>query len=379
VTGFWREVPEKNNPQLAHGFLRQLGLSLLLRLHAPTLRDPGAFEQLQQRAVNAQAELISIADRGAWDWRVVIKLIRYCRQHQVAIWHGHDYKSNALGLIVRQFCSMKLVTTVHGWVEHTRRTPIYYAVDRCCLPFYDEVLCVSDDLYDSCLKCGVPPQRCHLIPNAIDVEAFQRRTPRPSRFSTTGPPLVVGAMGRLASEKGFDLLIQAVAQLNAEGGNCVLRIAGEGPQRDELRHLTDILRTEDTIELLGQVNHVPSFFESLDLFVLSSRREGLPNVLLEAMAMEVPVAATRIAGIPRLIESGVNGILIAPESVEQLKHAIRLLATDHELRHRLAAAARSTVENSFSFHGRMDRVAAVYDHVLGRHRQPEVRTLVKVV
>ncbi|MCC7339097.1 MAG: glycosyltransferase [Pirellulaceae bacterium] len=220
-------------------FLRPLGYRCSCAyMHPPA--DQG-FERLRQRAAEAQAELISIADRGAWDWRVLTELIRHCRQRKVAIWHGHDYKSNALGLIVTQFCPLKLVTTVHGWVEHTSRTPIYYAIDRCCLSRYDAVICVSDDLYKSCLKCGVPPPRCHLIPNAIDVDAFQCATPRLASRSSSGQALVVGAMGRLSIEKGFDLLIRAVAELNSDGLRCVLRIAGEGPQRDALKRLIDEL------------------------------------------------------------------------------------------------------------------------------------------
>ena len=102
---------------------------------------------------------MSVPDRGPWDWRVVTQLLAVCRRERVGIWHGHDYKSNALGLVLRRFWPMRLVTTVHGWVQHTRRTPLYYAIDRLCLPRYESVICVSPDLYDECLARGV------LLPN----------------------------------------------------------------------------------------------------------------------------------------------------------------------------------------------------------------------
>src|SRR5207244_2117233 len=123
-----------------------------------------------------RAPILSVPDRGPWDWRVISRLLKICRRHRVAIWHGHDYKSNALGLLVGRFWPMRLVTTVHGWVKQTRRTPFYYKIDELCLPRYEAVLCVSEDLYARALKLGVPNDRCRLIENAIDTEQFTRRT-----------------------------------------------------------------------------------------------------------------------------------------------------------------------------------------------------------
>jgi glycosyltransferase involved in cell wall biosynthesis len=362
VTGYGGG-PEKtilNSPR----FLRSLGYRCeCAYMHPPT---DGSFENLSKRAQRAQADLVSIPDRGAWDWRVLSSLIKTCRQRRVAIWHGHDYKSNVFGLIARRFWPMKLVTTVHGWVEHTRRTPVYYAIDRFCLARLDEVICVSDDLHQSCLEYGVRSDRCRWIANAIDDDEFKRQIPRPVMASAEGKPLLLGSMGRLSNEKGFDLLIQAIAELNSAGLACRLQIAGEGPERSELARMIQSLSCKGQVELLGQVSDVKAFFESLDAFVLSSRREGLPNVLLEAMAMEVPVVATRIAGIPKLIESGRSGILVESESVEELKRGIRVLVIDSALRDRLAEEGRKTIEQSFSFRRRMERIAAVYDQVLGK-------------
>ena len=90
--------------------------------------------------------MLSVDDRGPLDCRVVRQFLDICRRQRVRIWHGHDYKSNALGLLLRRAWSMRLVSTAHGWVTETRRTPLYYAIDRRCLARYDAVLCVSRDL-----------------------------------------------------------------------------------------------------------------------------------------------------------------------------------------------------------------------------------------
>src|SRR6516164_6815226 len=149
--------------------------ALCAYMHPPG--DPG-FDKLQARARLWQAPLLSVPDRGPLDWRVLPLLLAICRRERVTIWHGHDYKSNALGLLVRRFWPMRLVTTVHGWVHHTARTPLYYALDRLCLPRYEKVVCVSDDLVRACRGVGVRAERCLLVENGIDTDEFRRRRSR---------------------------------------------------------------------------------------------------------------------------------------------------------------------------------------------------------
>src|SRR5438270_4568520 len=153
-------------------FLASAGYRMLCGyMHPPG--DPG-FEQLRSRAHAWQAPLLSIADRGPWDWRVVTRMLDICRRERVTIWHGHDYKSNALGPLLKRFWPMRLVTTVHGWVRHTARTPLYYRVDKFCLSRYEQVICVSEDLVKECRRAGVAAKRCLLLENGIVLAAYGR-------------------------------------------------------------------------------------------------------------------------------------------------------------------------------------------------------------
>lgn len=330
-------------------------------LHPPA--DPD-FEAIRSRAVAADAPLIGIPDRGLTDLSVVRSLLRVCRQLNVGIWHGHDYKTNALGLLLRRFHRMKLVTTVHGWVRHTKRTPLYYWIDRQSLRFYDRVITVSQDLYDASLKAGVRLDRCILIENAIDTEEFRRSRDRSSAkrelgFDSTLP--LIGAVGRLSEEKGFDHLIRAVDQLHRQGLDVQLAIAGEGDQLHSLQCLIAQQSRPERFRLLGFVADTKSFYQALDVFALSSLREGLPNVLLEAMAFEVPVVATAIAGIPRLIENDQNGLLVPPADVPALATCLNRLLITPETAGQLALAARETILSRYDFRVRMQKVRAVYD------------------
>ncbi|MDZ4821772.1 MAG: glycosyltransferase family 4 protein [Planctomycetota bacterium] len=346
-------------------FLRQYGYETICAYMRPP-NDAG-FDVLRQRAKQWDAPLIEIDDRGPLDYRVFRSLLQICRENNVTIWHGHDYKSNAIGVILRRFWPMKLVTTVHGWVRRTMRTPLYYAVDRLSLRFFDKVVCVSEDLVEKSVQAGVPRSKCVLIENAIDTEYFQRTMSREESRKKLGVEpsrLLIGAMGRLSAEKGFDRLIQAASRLIADGMDFQLVIAGEGAEHDKLAELIRESGHTDRIRLLGFCQDTLLFHQALDIFALSSLREGLPNVVLESMAVANPVVATQIAGLPRLIQTGSEGILVPPDDVDALYQSLKELIASPETRQSMGACARSTVEQRFSFARRMELFRNLFDEML---------------
>lgn len=348
-------------------FLEPLGYRMVCAYLYPP-GDPG-YGVIELKATKYAAPLVSIPDRGPWDWRVVTALLDVCRRERVVIWHGHDYKTNALGLLLNRFWPMRLVTTVHGWVHHTTRTPLYYRIDQLTLPWYEKVICVSDDLLDACLAAGVPAKNCLLLENGIDGAEYTRRNDIRTAKHRLGLPtegLVVGAVGRLAEEKGFDILIRAVHSLVRRGRDVSLVIVGEGGARAQLEKLATELGVADRVQLPGWQADVRGYFEAMDAFALSSHREGLPNVLLEAMALDVPVVATRVNGVPRLVQHGRNGLLVEPGDLAGLTEALDLLLTDPDRRERLRLAGRATVETKYSFATRMRRLARLYDDMLTR-------------
>ncbi|EMI16523.1 glycosyl transferase, group 1 family protein [Rhodopirellula maiorica SM1] len=355
--------PEKtilNSPR----FLRPLGFDS----YCAYLHSKADGPDLIARANEIKAPFLSVLDNGPFDFGIVKRITEICRAKNVTIWHGHDYKTDLLGLWVRRRWPMKLVTTVHGWVQHTWKTPLYYAIDRFAIRRYDQVICVSEDLYEQCLGMGVSDDRCHLIQNAIDTHEFRRTMSVCDARDAVGwdeTTIVLGAVGRLSPEKGFDLLIRAVSQLIDSGVRVCLKIAGEGAEQASLEQLIRELGCTQHVQLIGHVKDIKLFFQAIDIFVLSSLREGLPNVVLESMAMGTPVIATRIAGLPNLIENDHNGKLIDPESVPALYDAIADLAGSPESCDRLSSNARTTIESSFNFEHRMRRVADVYARAIG--------------
>lgn len=341
-------------------FLDPLGYKMLcVYLHDPA--DHG-FQTLKNKASQKNVELISVADHGATDWRVVPRMLEVCRQYKVDVWHGHDYKTNALGLVLKRFHPMRLITTLHGWVHHTGRTPLYYLIDRLTLRHYEKVICVSDDLVKACRKAGVPSSRTELLENGIDLgDYLRKRTPSEAREKLGyANRFTIGAAGRLSPEKGFDLLIKATDQLIKNGHDVQLLIAGEGVEKENLAKLIAETGQQERIQLLGYHSDLKTVYESMDAYALSSYREGLPNVLLEAMAMRVPIVSTAVNGIPRLISHGESGELIPAGSVPALVESLQRLITDATRREQYATAARKTVETRYSFAVRMGKLADIY-------------------
>ncbi len=346
---------------------RFIGDSYQLQLaYIRPYNDP--LYDLPQRAMRAGVSLIDVPERGPVDPRTITRLAREIRACRPAILHAHDYKTNLLAVVLGRWFAIPAMTTAHGNVTLGGRLNLYYQVDRWSLPRMSHVVVVCDEMLDTLLAWGVPSDNISVIENGIDGEQFARRlTPEQARREQgfDPPRMLIGAAGRLQAEKGFDRLIHAVDRSIDRGAQVDLVIAGEGPERAQLEALIARLGRQNHIRLLGHRSDIGDLFQAFDLFVLSSLREGLPNVLLEAMATETPVIATRIAGVPRVVIDEHNGLLVDADNVEQLSAAITRLAADAALRRRLAAAGRRTIEERYSFASRMQKMRAVYDRVLG--------------
>jgi len=352
--------PEKtilNSPR----FLSEYGIDSACMFMRPP-QDPG-FDSLIARADGSGAEIIGIDDRGPADLSIVKKAVQLCKERNVAVWHAHDYKSNALGLLVRMFHKMHLVTTAHGWVRFTSRTPTYYKIDRFCMKRYERVLCVSKDLVERCLESGIKEDRLSLVDNAIvhtDYHTTAATADEKARFGFSPDHILLGAVGRLSEEKGFDRLLDAVSRLVNEGHNVGLIIAGEGHLQDALQDQVESLELQNRVHLAGYLEDPRELYRAIDMYVLSSLREGLPNVVLEAMASQRTVVTTEVNGIPRLVQDGHNGLVVPTANTEALTEGIRKCLLSKELRTDLAEQGRQTIEENFTFADRMKAVVETY-------------------
>lgn len=329
-------------------------------LHPPG--DPG-FQALRRKAQTLEVPLVEIEDRGPLDFRTVKRLLRLCRTVQPAIWHGHDYKADALGWLIHRFYPMRLVSTVHGWGVPGRRVKFYHFIHRLCLRGFDKVFCVSAELRTVCLQAGIVPSICEVLENGVDCNEFRMTGDRSTAKRLLGLPpdqVVLGYVGRLSPEKNLALLIETLADLSRRGCPAYVVIVGDGSERAALSALAERLGIASRVLFTGYVADPRPYYSAMDAFLLPSHSEGLPNVLLEAMAMELPSVCTAVGGIPQVIRHEENGLLLPSASTAAIVDAVLRLRSNPDLCRRLGRAAREYVATSHSFFRRMERLCAEY-------------------
>lgn len=346
-----------------------------LRMGAAYIHPVGdsGIKALRERARDWGCPMWEFPESGPIDPWIVQALLRLCREQRVTIWHAHDYKTDALGLLLRRFWPMKLVTTVHGWTRESLRTRLYYHVDNWCLNKYDQVIAVSRDLEGHCWERGVAEDRLTYIPNAIEPEEYSRAlAPEAARraLGVAADRFVIGTVGRLSVEKGVSRSVYCLAQVRKAFPNVELHLVGDGPERAKIEGLARELGVAEAVRFWGWQARVKPFYEVMDLLLLPSHTEGLPNVVLEAMAMGVPVAATDVGGVAELLEEGRCGVVLARDQTTWSKQLVPLLSQPQR-RAALSRRARRRVEERYTFRRRMERVMAVYERVLGGASQGE--------
>jgi glycosyltransferase involved in cell wall biosynthesis len=207
------------------------------------------------------------------------------------------------------------------------------------------------------------------VKNAIDSQFFRRRATGDSEMRQSlkipGDAVVIGAVGRLNGEKDYPCFFEAAKQLLAERKDLYFTIAGNGALEEPLKTQVQNMGLSDRILFLGHFQDVRQVYEMLDIYVLSSTREGLPNTVLEAMAMEVPIVATDVDGVGEAATHDRDALLVPPRSPKQLAGAIRALLGNPALMKRLTRTARQKVEREFTFAGRMRHVESIYRKVIG--------------
>jgi glycosyltransferase involved in cell wall biosynthesis len=210
------------------------------------------------------------------------------------------------------------------------------------------VVCISDFAHSQVAALVEPEtvDRLHTIRCGIDVTAFAPRKRQPG----DGGQQEILCVGALQRRKAHRVLLEAFAEVLAALPGVRLTLVGGGPERDALERRTAELGIGEAVEFAGSVGHdrVGDFYARADVFCLPSFAEGVPTVLMEAMAMEVPVVATRIMGIPELVEHERSGLLVAPARPDELADALRRLLTDRELAERLGREGRKQVSARYN-------------------------------
>jgi glycosyltransferase involved in cell wall biosynthesis len=278
------------------------------------------------------------------DVRGLLELYRLFRRLRPDVVHLNSSKAGILGRLAARLARVPVcVFTAHGWAfkaGHGRAAHAYLWADRLVEPLTSTVVCVSETELRAGLEAGTcRVGRSVVIPNAVEPGPAVERPPRDR-------PVEIVSVGRLAEPKDFATLVAALAGLPR--GAARLLVLGDGPLRARLAAEVRALGLDDAVELAGEVDDVRARLERADVFALSSRSEGMPLSVLEAMAAGLPVVASDVGGVHEVVVEGETGRLVAAGDVEALREALASLVFDAGLRERLGRGGRERVLDRFA-------------------------------
>jgi len=283
-----------------------------------------------------------------------------------ALRHVHIHFASTVGLLMAKTFPVSISITIHGPAEFEQPAGFHLREKIQAAEF---ICAISEYGRTQLMKNCDPGQaeKLETVRLGIDPDQFAARPQTPPERSA----FEVISVGRLAPEKAQWLLIDAVAQLVGEGRRVRLRIVGEGPERSALEKHIAVTKTADVVRLEGALNQdqLKTLYRESDAFALASFAEGVPVVLMEAMAMEIPCVATRIAGIPELIQDGVDGLLTTPADTAEMTAALAKLMDDRELSVRIGRAGRRKIIEQYN----LSKNTALLANVFARRVPDELR------
>jgi glycosyltransferase involved in cell wall biosynthesis len=330
-----------------------------------TFRREGDSDVFLNAAQHAGIPVYPIAERGRFDRSVLGSMRSLAEKLAPDIIQTHAVKSHFLirraGLDrVRPWLAFH-----HGYTWPDLRARAYNQLDRWSLRSARQVVTVSAPFRDELVRHGVAAERIAIVYNAIDPNWGSRvRDAAPSLRRQLGiapENKVILIVGRLSREKDHLTLLKAFDQIRKAGrSDAHLVVVGDGPERSRIERQIQELKLGAHVSMAGQQPSAEPYYGLADVAVLSSRSEGSPNALLEAMAAGVPAVATAVGGIPEMVADGESALLVPPDNSRAMADALTAALTDRELVEKLTRAARQLVETRYSPDLRAETLRKLY-------------------
>ena len=327
-----------------------------------------------EKEIGALGIPVKVFPENRWgSGKIFLELVHEFKKSNIQIIHTHKYKDTILAAPAAKLSGIPhVVRTVHGLREPFEGLPafnmsLYEAIERTVHRYcVDSIIGVSSQIENRYKAKGqVSSVTC--IRNGIDLEGKAVQSDRWRMRKDLGidsATCLIGTVGRLTPVKGIPYLLEAVTILVRQGAKVKILVVGEGGIRQDLIAQTHSLRIADNVVFLGHREDTDVLLQAMDIFALPSLSEGIPMALLEAMAASRPIVASRVGGIPEIIEDGFEGYLVEPMDVNNLAERCRQLIEFPEVARRMGEQGRKRVERDFSATAMADRVASVYKELL---------------
>jgi glycosyltransferase involved in cell wall biosynthesis len=338
--------------------------SVLCATRARPGDEPDASEPLAAAMVEASGiRLMELGRRSRVDLRTWSPLLRLLRRERFDVVHSHKFGSNVWGTLIGRLAGVPVIVAhEHSWSFDGKL--VRRLLDRELIGRGSHlIVAVSAQDRRKMIEIeGVRPEKVLLVPNGIPRRSATGADVRAELGIPPDAP-VIGAIGGLRPEKAIDLLIRAAAPLVQEIAQLRLLIAGEGPEKEPLRELARHAGVADRVMLIGFRDDVPDVLAALDVAVSSSVFEGSPLAVMEFMEAARPIVATRVGGVPDLIDHGVHGVLVRSGDAEGLTAALRRMLADREAARRMGERARERRLREFDVDVAVRRFESLYERL----------------
>jgi glycosyltransferase involved in cell wall biosynthesis len=358
------------DPGGAERALVQLVTGLDRQRWQPTVICLAERGELADVLEQAGIPVIALGARGRWQVSVLFRLIRELRRIRPVLLQTYLFHANILGRLAARWVRVPVV--VSGIRVAERRSRWYLWLDRLTQSLVQRHVCVSQGVREfSQAEAGLSPEKLVVIGNGVEFERFTQAIPAErAEFGLTVDDMVLLTVGRLDPQKGMLELLAAVRLLRTDFPQLKLLVAGEGPLRAELERVMQTEHLQSVVHLLGRRADVPGLYRMADLFVLASRWEGQPNVVLEAMAAGLPIVSTQVEGIDELLNEEESALLVPTGDVAALAGAIKRLIENPVLRKKLAVKAQQKVQADHSWEQTVAQYERLYAELIDEESNP---------
>ena len=315
--------------------------------------------------------VIPLYKRGPVDFAFLLRLIRVIRKERIDLIHTHLWGANLWGRVAAWWTKTPVVCTEHS--TDAWKPGYYFWIDRYLARHTQKLIAVSEAVRNFYISRGISPALCQVIPNGIDTTQFPaaKRSSYYDELKWEDSAPVFAVAGRLVEAKNFDLFIDAMAELIAKRPQARGLIIGEGSLRASIEQRIQAKGLQGRVVLAGARNDMAAIFHGARAVVFTSTREGMPMVLIEAMAAGLPVVSTRVGGIPEVLSDGSTGYLVDSGDKAALVERLCKLTDDPALARQMGAAAQADARTRFSIEVMTSRHEALYEEVLA----PPVRVM----
>lgn len=324
--------------------------------------EEGAADPLGDAASEYGFQTVRLQSHSPLNPSSIHQLYTILKQHSVSILCTHGYKPNILGCCASAFAQIPTIAISRGWTWESPKIRMYEALDRLFLRFTDHVVAVSAGQQQKILASGVRADKVSVIHNAINLEDSVKKTDSMLRHELGLPEdaLVIASAGRLSPEKNYATMIEAAQQVCKENRQVYFMVFGEGFLRSELQQKINSTGLDKRFFLPGFRKDLQSLLPQIDIFMLPSFTEGLPNVALEAFANNKPIVATAVGGTPEVVQDKVSGFLTGPEEADLMAHHILTLVHNTDLRQQMGAAGYAYIKEHFGFEAQTANYEKLY-------------------